>query len=163
MFYYLCGTRKVDMARNYLQGKYTLQNKEKYVGDPTNIVFRSSWEKRFMLWADTNPNILRWNSEEVIVPYYDPSSDKERRYFVDFLIEFRTRDGLIKKALVEIKPEAQTKPPKPRTRITKAFIEETMTYNTNTAKWAYARKFCSDRGLDFVILTEKHLFGNKGK
>ena len=57
------------MTRNYKQGLFSPRNPKKYMGDPTNIVYRSGWEKRVMDWADGNSNVLRWSSEEVVIPY----------------------------------------------------------------------------------------------
>ena len=142
---------------NYLQGKYNVINKDKYVGDVNNVVYRSSWEKRVMLWMDNNPNVLKWGSEEIIIPYYDPSTNGQRRYFPDFIMQYKDRAGNVKKALIEIKPEYQTKPPVAKSKVTKRFIMETMEYEKNKSKWAYARQWCIERGLEFVVLTEKHL------
>ena len=60
---------------------------EKYAGDPTNIVMRSSWETRFASWCDKNPSILKWQSEETVIPYRCPTDNKIHRYFVDFQIQ----------------------------------------------------------------------------
>jgi hypothetical protein len=145
------------MARNYLQGKYTVKNREKYVGDANNVIYRSSWELKALIWMDNNINVLKFGSEEIVIPYFDHTTNKQRRYFVDFIIEYKSRDGTIKKSLIEIKPMSQTIPPKPRTRVTKGFISETLEYEKNRAKWAYARKWCEEHSMSFVILTEKEL------
>jgi hypothetical protein len=50
------------------KGKYKPQNPQKYKGDPTKIIYRSLWERKFMVYCDTNVNILQWASEEVIIP-----------------------------------------------------------------------------------------------
>ena len=49
------------------KGKYQPSYPKKYKGDPTNIVYRSLWERKFMVYCDKNENILEWGSEEVIV------------------------------------------------------------------------------------------------
>lgn len=145
------------MARNYLQGRFSPVYPDKYVGDVSNIIYRSSWEKKFMIWADNNRNIIRWCSEEIVVPYYDPTTNKNRRYFVDFMIEYINRSGETRKALIEVKPEYQTKPPVLKSKVTKRYITETFEYEKNKAKWSAAKEWCSLRGLEFVVLTEKHL------
>ena len=87
--------------------KYIPVFPEKYSGDPTNIIMRSSWETRFATWCDKNPSILKWSSEETIVPYRCPTDNKIHRYFVDFKIT--TVNG--KTYIVEVKPKSQTIPP----------------------------------------------------
>ena len=146
------------MARNYHQGKYRPINPEKYVGDIGNIVFRSSWERKFMWWADNNANVLKWGSEEIVIPYLSPLDGRMHRYFVDFIIMYKDRQGNIKKALIEVKPKSQTiKPELTKRKKKKVFLEESIEYAKNTAKWSAARDWCADRGVSFVILTEKEL------
>jgi hypothetical protein len=146
------------MARNYIQGIYTPKNPEKYAGNLTNIVYRSSWEKKAFIWCDTNPSVLKWVSEEIIIPYISPVDNRQHRYFVDLMIKVRNKNGEIKNYLVEIKPEVQTKPPKDRKRKTKNYLDEHVTYSVNKSKWEAARAWCKSKNLEFVILTEKHLF-----
>ena len=52
------------------KGKYRPTNISKYKGDPTNVIYRSGWERYCFSWLDNNPNIKEWSSEEVVVPYY---------------------------------------------------------------------------------------------
>ena len=40
------------------KGKFKPANYKKYKGDPTNIVYRSLWELKFMTWCDKNESIL---------------------------------------------------------------------------------------------------------
>lgn len=137
--------------------KYVPVNKHKYVGDYNNIVMRSSWETKFALWCDLNDSVLKWQSEETIIPYICPTDNRAHRYFVDFKIQVRNKDGKVCTYLVEIKPEIQTIPPKPPERKTKRFISEVMTYGKNQAKWKAADEYAKDRGWSFIVLTEKHL------
>jgi hypothetical protein len=132
-------------------------NPEKYSGDPTNIIMRSSWETRFATWCDHNPSILKWNSEETIIPYRCPTDNRFHRYFVDFNIQVKQRDGSIKRYLVEVKPAKQTAPPVFPGRQTKRYLAESMTFIKNQAKWAAAKEYCKDRGWEFKIITEKEL------
>jgi hypothetical protein len=138
-------------------GKYLPSNCKKYKGNPTNIVYRSLWELKFMKWCDSNNNILEWGSEEIIVPYRSPIDGKYHRYFVDFYVKVITRTGDIKKYLIEIKPKKQTIEPAVQNRKTKKYITEVTTYVVNQAKWEAAREWCADRKLEFLILTEDHL------
>jgi hypothetical protein len=138
-------------------GKYLPSNCKKYKGNPTNIVYRSLWELKFMKWCDGNNNILEWGSEEIIVPYRSPIDGKYHRYFVDFYVKVITRTGDIKKYLIEIKPKKQTIEPAVQKRKTKKYVTEVTTYVVNQAKWEAAREWCADRRLEFLILTEDHL------
>jgi len=137
--------------------KYSPIRPEKYMGDPTKIILRSSYEVKFAIWCDKNDAVLKWNSEETIVPYVCPTDGRAHRYFIDFRIQVRNKDGLLKTYLIEIKPDSQTRPPKPPKRKTKHFITEVKTWAKNEAKWKAATRFAEDRGWDFMIITEKHL------
>lgn len=142
---------------NYVQGFYKPQNLEKYIGDINQIVYRSSWELRSFKWCDSNPNILEWSSEPFPIQYFDYSTNKTRRYFPDLYLKIRNKNNLIKKYLVEIKPEKQTKPPKPRNKKTKTFLNEMLTYQKNQSKWAQAEEFCRQNNMIFMLLTENEL------
>ena len=126
---------------------------EKYAGDPTNIIMRSSWVTQFANWCDKNPSIVKWSSEETIIPYRCPTDDRIHRYFVDFKIT--TSNG--KTYLVEVKPHKQTEPPVYPGRRTKKFLAESFAYIKNQAKWAAAREYCKDRKWEFKIITEYEL------
>ena len=126
---------------------------EKYTGDPTNIIMRSSWETRFASWCDKNPSVLKWSSDENIVPYRCPTDNRIHRYFVDFKIAVSTG----KTYIVEVKPAAQTQPPIYPGRQTQRYITESLTFIKNKAKWEAAIEFAKDRGWEFKIITEKEL------
>jgi hypothetical protein len=139
------------------KGKFKTKNPAKYQGDITNIVYRSLWELRFMKWCDNNPSVLEWGSETIIVPYISPLDRKVHRYFVDFYIKVKNKNGEIQKYLVEIKPERFTKPPVIPAKKTKRFVDEVFQWGVNEAKWKAAFEFCKDRNMTFMILTEKDL------
>lgn len=130
---------------------------EKYKGDPTNIIMRSSWETRFANWCDRTSSVISWKSEETIIPYRSPIDNRIHRYFVDFQIQVRDKDGLLKTYLVEIKPFNQTKPPIFPGRRTVRYLNEAKDYVINQAKWEFARKYAEDRGYKFIVLTENEL------
>lgn len=133
------------------QGVYTLINKSKYIGK-TAPVFRSNWESIFMRYCDNNPKILKWGSECVVIPYYDPVKQTQRKYFMDFIIIGESG----KTTLVEIKPYKQTRPPiNSKKKTKKTFLYESTTFATNDAKWKAAKEFCDKRKWDFKIITEK--------
>ena len=139
------------------KGKYTPINPRKYTGNPSNIIYRSLWERKFMVYCDTNNKILEWGSEEIIIPYLSPWDGRVHRYFPDFYIKVKQSNGTLKKFIIEVKPKKQTKPPKPVTRKTKRFINEVKTWSINEAKWKYATEWCNNNDMEFKILTEDHL------
>lgn len=138
-------------------GRYSPSNPKKYKGDYNNIIYRSSWERKFMAYCDRNPAILEWGSEEIIIPYISPLDGRYHRYFPDFYIKVKQKSGAIKKMIVEVKPKKQCKPPEIPKRKTKRFLNEVRTWGVNEAKWKYAIEWCKDRDMEFVILTEDHL------
>ena len=139
------------------QGIFRPKNPKKYVGDSNNIVYRSSWECRVMNWFDQNDDIVSWASEELIVPYKSPIDNRFHRYFPDFIVKVKTRDGTMKTLMIEVKPKKQTVPPEPKKRVTKQYVTEVTTYGVNQAKWKAAHEYCLDRGWEFKIMTEEHL------
>lgn len=139
------------------KGKYRVQNTEKYRGDINSVVYRSLWELRFMKWCDQNTAIVEWGSEIVVIPYVSPLDRKVHRYFVDFYMKVLDKNNKVTKYLIEIKPEKFTKPPEIPKKKTKKFIDEVFQYGVNEAKWKAAFEYCVDRGLKFMILTEKDL------
>ncbi len=143
--------------RKTKQGLFSPKNPQKYRGDPTLIVYRSSWEQRFMTYLDENTNVLEWKSEEFYIPYYDPSTRRYRRYFPDFFVTVKESDGTTKNMVIEIKPKTQTEPPKPAKRVTKKLLKEAITWGVNNAKWEAAREYCSKRGWKFILMTEYDL------
>ena len=138
-------------------GKFIPTNITKYRGDVKKIVYRSLWERRFMVYCDNTSAILEWGSEEVIIPYVSPLDGRRHRYFPDFYIKVKQKDKTIKKMIIEVKPKIQCGPPKTPKRRTKRYINEVRTWGVNEAKWKAAIEWCVDRGMEFKILTEDHV------
>jgi len=139
------------------KGKYQPTFPRKYKGDPTNIIFRSLWEKKFMNYCDKNKNVLEWNSEEIVIPYRSPVDNRIHRYFPDFYMKVRESNGIVKKYIVEIKPLKQCSPPQKPKRQTKGYLREAFEYAKNQSKWKRAREYCADRQWEFKVVTEKEL------
>ena len=140
------------------KGRYTPKNPNKYLGDPSRVIYRSSWERKFMKYCDDNAAILEWGSEEVIIPYLSPWDGRIHRYFPDFYIKVRQANGSIKKMIIEVKPKKQTVPPTvtPK-RKTRRWYKDVKTWGVNEAKWKYATEWCNNNDMEFKILTEDHL------
>ena len=139
------------------KGKYKVRAPYKYKGNPTKVIYRSLWELKFMTYCDTNINILEWGSEEVYMWYRSPVDNRPHRYFPDFYIKVREKNGTIKKYIIEVKPQKQTKPPAKPKRQTKGYLREAFEYAKNQAKWKAANEWCLDRGFEFKVITEKEL------
>lgn len=135
------------------KGNFKPTNPQKYEGDPTNIVYRSSWELKCMRYFDQHPGVLRWSSEEIVIPYLSPVDGRYHRYYPDFKVKMET--GTV---LVEVKPFAQTQAPVVGNKKKKTLLNEVKTYAVNQAKWAAARNFCDVRGWKFITMTEKEIF-----
>ena len=139
------------------KGRYNPVNPKKYKGNSHNIIYRSLWERKFMVYCDTNDKVLEWGSEEIIIPYISPWDSKVHRYFPDFYIKVKQSNGNLKKFIIEVKPKKQTRPPKPVVRKTKRWIKEVRTFGINEAKWKHATKWCENNDMEFKILTEEEL------
>lgn len=141
-------------------GKYTVKNPKKYNGNHNEVYFRSLWELTYMKWCDGNDDVLRWGSEEVVIPYVSPLDGKGHRYFPDFYVKTKNNDEFI----IEVKPKNQCGPPKglsesqkKNKKSRKRHIRNMITWAINEAKWTAATKFCKKRKWKFMILTEDTL------
>lgn len=135
------------------QGKFKPRHPEKYKGNPTNIIYRSSWELRLMSYLDKHPDVIQWASEEMFVPYRSPIDNKVHRYFPDFIIKKKNGETI----MIEVKPASQVKPPTKKDKVTKRYIKEVYTFGVNQAKWEAAKQYCKNNGWKFQIITENEL------
>lgn len=150
------------MAR-YHQGRFRPKNPGKYMSDPTNIVYRSSWEFKLMRYLDEHKDVLEWGSEELIIPYRSPIDGKIHRYYTDFVVKQINNKGIKETVVIEVKPKAQTMAPDMSKKMTakgnisRTFLNEVKTWGVNQAKWKAAAAYCDDRGWKFQIMTEDQL------
>lgn len=142
------------------KGRYVLKNPDKYVGNKDNIVYRSSWEKVMMINLDNNPNVWKWTSEETVIPYISPLDNRRHKYYMDFTVFYKDKEGEVYTTLIEVKPYAQTiEPVLTKGKKKKTFDREMKTYLVNQAKWKHARTLAeSKKNCKFVIMTEKDIF-----
>ena len=113
-----------------------------------------------MRHLDQSSGVLKWSSEEIIVPYRSPIDGRRHRYFPDFWVRVKTSDGTIQESLIEITPKAQTRPPKgpPKdNRKRRRYLREVKTWGINEAKWKAAVSYCKDKNWEWKILTEDNL------
>jgi len=153
-----------DLAPNpksmFRQGYFVPANPEKYAGDLTKIIYRSSWERKFMTLCDISPLVVNWSSEPVAINYFSPVDQRMHKYFVDFFCSIRTDEGEIKKYLIEIKPKNQAvfeaKNPKSFKSMEK-YANHVKTFVINKAKWAAATEYAANIGYEFKVWTEENL------
>jgi hypothetical protein len=152
---------KSKLNSKYNQGKYQLRNPEKYKGNPSEVIYRSSWEFAFCNYLDNDPSITKWSCEQPIITYQD-LRNKVHRYYPDFYYEKLTNDtdGMVK-VIVEIKPRTELFPPnKPKKETAKAlenYEYAVRTHIKNKLKWSAAEEYATKRGMKFIIITEDHL------
>ena len=136
---------KPNKKGRYQQGYINPSSCKKLFKSQSNepIIFRSSYERIFVHWLESNNNVKQWASECLEIPYMFIDG-KMHRYYPDYVVEMINGDKLV----VEIKPKNQTIKP----------LNENSTayemYVKNMCKWKAAKKFCDDRGYKFQIITE---------
>jgi len=148
----------------FKRGLYYIVNPKKYIKPLDTTMnksalpeYRSSWELKFMQYADSNPAVKFWGSEPFAIKYFCPTDGKVHRYYIDFFLEFISGT----KFLVEVKPFKETIPPKlPKKNTPKSqhqYQTALATYIKNQSKWEAATKFAEQKGLKFIIITEREL------
>lgn len=142
----------------FKQEYYHPKNINKYIGDPEKIIYRSSWERKFMIWLDLNDSVLEWSSEPIAIKYFYPQDQKYHKYYPDFYFKIKKQDGSEVKYLVECKPSSQLqKPQMPKRRTPKTiknynYLMEAFT--KNYVKVVAAREWCKQNGFEFTFITE---------
>lgn len=148
---------KPSKDSDFIQGYYELINESKYVG-PKPIIYRSSWERKVSIYCDTHPEVIKWSSEPFGIKYFNILDQKYHTYYPDYYMKIN-RDGIIKEYLVEVKPKAQLKKPKPPKRKTKKavinFKKAYHTYIVNMCKYKATKQYAKERGLEVLLLTEE--------
>jgi len=143
---------------NHKKGRYTPRHPHKYKGDINDIIYRSSWELSFMKFLDNNPSVLNWGSEILAIPYIKPTTGRVHKYYPDFWVKYKNKEGKIIQEIVEVKPYKQTRQPTTVGKKKKTQLYEAITWSINKAKWKYAKIFCDKYGLEWRIITEKEIF-----
>jgi hypothetical protein len=142
--------------RKTRKGSFKPKNPKKYVGNVSEITYRSGWELRLMREFDKNPKITQWNSECVIIEYWNPVKKRPAKYYPDFMIKIGNRV-----IIIEVKPHKETNHPvkaKKRSKTSeKRYINECATYAINDSKWHAATKRCKELGIEWMIITEENV------
>jgi hypothetical protein len=136
------------------KGFYNITNVSKYDGFNFKLRFLSTWELNYMVFCDYNPDIVKWSYERKIIRYYDPISNKVRRYKIDFMVKHKLKNGGFFTMLVEIKPKHQMFPPNHEKRIKnpKGYNNDLMIYNLNRAKWLSAKNYAINNNMKFFLV-----------
>ena len=141
---------------NFRQGVYTVRNPGKYVGKGTPR-YRSGWEMTFMMFLDSNDNIVQWASESITIPYRNPITGKQSMYVPDFFVTYRGRDSTTRAELIEIKPKKQSLIESRMSDRDRAIVA------VNYAKWDAATKWARRNGLTFRVINEDQIFHQGSK
>ena len=142
------------MAMKFAKGKYNLKNPEKYIGLKTPT-YRSGWEHAFMRLCDEHPNVGKWASESIKIPYRHPFTGKYTVYVPDFFVVYVDKNGKKHAELIEVKPASQTtmeKAGKSRSKQMQVVI--------NNAKWEAANAYSRQNRITFRVVSEEQLFHN---
>ena len=107
------------------------------------IIYRSSYEYKFIMWLENSNKVKYWGSECFSIPYFYIDGTTHR-YYPDYFVEMMNGD----KYVIEIKPKNQTQ--QPLNENCWAWKE----YQKNLCKWRAAKEFCEKKGYQFKILTE---------
>jgi hypothetical protein len=137
-----------------MKGRFIPKNPGKYLGDPSKIIFRSSWEVRLFKWLDTTPAVKQWASEEFSVPYLSPIDSKVHQYYPDALVVYQDKFGNMKKEIIEVKPYKET------VLSNRSTDRDKLAFMINQAKWKAAAIFAASQGMTFRVITEKSMFAN---
>lgn len=135
---------KPDKKSRYKQGAVSPATCRKLFESQRNkpIIYRSSYEWRFINWLEHSTRVKRWGSECIAIPYV--LGGKTHTYYPDYVVEIDTGDVWV----VEIKPKNQTR--KPTNQNTYAWEQ----WLKNKEKWRYAIDYCNKHNLSFKIFTE---------
>jgi hypothetical protein len=150
------------------KGHYKIKNIEKFVPPHDDymksfnesvgtVEYKSSLELRAFQFCDSNSKIKSWTCEPFAIKYIKPTDNKVHRYYPDLLVTFDTGHVF----LIEIKSSSETVPPKKPKKLTpkseRNYKKAITTYAVNSAKWKAAGKFCDEKGIKFIFLTEQQL------
>ena len=162
--------KKVGPNKNGLtkQGYYTLLHPEKYALEDKRIIYRSSLEFRFCKICDTSTKVIKWASEPFFIQYqhpfkkskFDKKKPKTCKYYPDFYVELLHK-GEVVKYVIEVKPISMLVKPPALSKY--ASQNQILNYNRklqtviiNHAKKNAAQKYCNDRQVKYIFITESY-------
>lgn len=110
------------------------------------VIARSGLEMKFIQYVENQSSITGWVSESLAIPYYSRLKKGMANYYPDFIIE--NADG--HQTIVEVKPYAQTKKPRPQDSV---WLKEQWIKNCD--KWKACMNFAKEHNMKFILVTEK--------
>lgn len=135
----------------YLNGFYTVINKEKYIGNNTPYA-RSSWEFAVMRFLDTNTNVIKWANEVIKIKYFNSFTHKYTIYIPDFIVTYKDKHGVLFTEILEVKPKCQTLMGESKKKSDKTAAQ------LNAMKWKAAVEFAESHGMKFRVITEDSIW-----
>lgn len=142
--------------KRFRQGYFYPKHLEKFAGKENYAIYRSGLELNYFRILDENPAVVKWGSEEVVVPYY--YNQRWHNYYIDLFVIMKAADGREIKFFIELKPYTQTVEPvyNPR-RKKESYVYDCLEWQKNQAKWDAAKKYAEKHGFQFHVLSEKDL------
>ena len=153
--------KTVKPSGQYISSSYIPQNKEKYKGTYP-ILCRSSWERKFCIYLDMNPKVIKWSSEAIEIPYYNYADKRTHRYYPDYLFTVSgVRENEMQQYLAEVKPaQFLSKPLKPKSSNINSMIkynEKLKNFLTIMSKREAAKKWAQLNNAKYIFVTEEFL------
>lgn len=139
--------KKVGFA-NCKTGDFMLLNPKKYIGKKSKIIYRSSYELRFMYQLEANPNVLEWDYENIIIPYIFKNKGKQSRH--NYIMDFQVKMISGSMFLCEVKPLSKSP-------LNESQINLSESHRRNAFKWKAALNWCKINNHTFKLITEKQL------
>jgi hypothetical protein len=136
----------------FARGRFQPKNPQKYVGLKTPT-YRSGWEHAFMRLCDEHPNVYKWASESIRIPYRHPLTGKYTIYVPDFFIVYADKEGRKHAELVEVKPKSQT-----TMESAGRSMGKKKQVVINYAKWEAASAYAKQNKIRFRVVSEDQLF-----
>lgn len=146
--------RKIPLQKNskFKSGEFDKYKPKKYFGD-IPIIYRSSYELRFMIICELNSNVIKWSSEQIIIPYLMKEKNKQGKYVMvrhNYHTDFTVFTTNGKKYIIEVKPLTMS----PQSE---AQIRRSPQIYKNACKWKAALEWAKKHGYEFKVIQEAHL------
>lgn len=156
-------SNKPTAKSGFIQGYYRPENADKYIGDTTKIIYRSSWEFKFCKYCDYTAEVVKWSSEPIGIPYLHPLDNRLHTYYVDYYMRLQ-KGEVYEDFFAEVKPKASLQKPvleglKITTKKMQQHNNAIKTWLINRAKFTAAKQYAEQQGSKFILVTEDFLFG----
>ena len=106
-----------------------------------------------MRLCDEHPNVYKWASESIKIPYRHPFSGKYTVYVPDFFVVYSDKEGRKHAELIEVKPIAQSS-----LEAAGKSMGKRKQVVLNQAKWEAANAYAKQNRIRFRVVSEEQLF-----